>query len=260
MHMIPWWERLGVPREMAERVVASGDERIFMVLSHNAFLRRVVADFLSAGGALVQTRSSMEDALTRPLKKIDLLVCDYNLPQGDGLRLLKQIRVGRTGFPMDVPFVLLAEAAERWLVQAAVGLDADGCLLLPLNAQKVDDAVRIAMRRQRVLAQVDDYEEVATEPPPPVKPVPSEVAAASVAVPALPACFARAVVGASMVPVAELQPQMVLGADLVSERGLVLLHAGARFEPAVVQRLRDAATSFGFDSVPIAPARGGSGA
>jgi CheY-like chemotaxis protein len=191
----------------------------------------------------------MEDALARPLKAIDLLVCDYSLPQGDGLRLLKEIRVGRTGFPLDVPFVLMAEAAERWLVQAALGLDADGCLLLPLNAHKVDEAVRIAMKRQRVLAQIDDYEVIATEPPAPVQaPVPAASAS-----PALPACFARAVEGANMVPVAELQPAMVLGADLLSERGMVLLNAGARLEPGVVRRLREAASSFGFDSVPIAP-------
>lgn len=253
MHMIAWWERLGVPYSMVERSAEPADERVFVVVSHNAFLRRVVADFLAVGGAQVQTRSSMDDALGRPLAKIDLLICDYSLPGGDGLRLLKDIRTGRTGYPMDVPFVLLAEAAERWLVQSALGLDADGCLLLPLNAQKVDDAVRIAMKRQRVLAQVDDYEVVATEPPRPAQPAAAPVAA----VPALPPCFARAVEGANLVPVPELQPEMVLGADLVSERGLVLLHAGARLEPAVVRRLRDAASSFGFDSVPVAPARGG---
>ena len=253
MHTIPWWERLGIPREIAEGEDDPGDQRVFVVLSHNAFLRRVVADFLAAGGALVQTRSSMEDALARPLRNIDLLVCDYSLPQGDGLCLLKDIRMGRTGFPADVPFVLMAEAAERWLVQSALGLDADGCLLLPLNAHKVEEAVRIAMKRQRVLAQVDDYEEVATEPPAPQRPV----AAAPVAAPSLPACFARAVEGANMVAVAELRPEMELGADLVSERGLVLLHAGARLEPGVVNRLRDAASSFGFDRVPIAPAAQG---
>lgn len=250
MHTIPWWERLGIPREIAEKGGDQDERRVFLVISHNAFLRRVVADFLSATGAIVQTRSGMEDALSRPLKSIDLLVCDYSLPQGDGLHLLKEIRVGRTGFPMDVPFVLMAEAAERWLVQAALGLDADGCLLLPLNAHKVEEAVRIAMKRQRVLAQIDDYEVVATEPPAPVQ-APAPAASAT---PALPACFARAVEGANMVPVAELQPAMVLGADLLSERGMVLLNAGARLEPGVVRRLREAASSFGFDSVPIAPA------
>ncbi len=248
MQLMPWWERLGVPRELAEKGgEQEGERQIFLVISHNAFLRRVVADFLSAAGALVQTRASMESALERPLKDVDLLVCDYNLPQGDGLRLLKQIRIGRTGFPMDVPFVLVAEAAERWLVQSALGLDADGCLLLPLNARKVEEAVRIAMKRQRVFAQANDYEVVAVEPPAPPQPAPA-------AAPALPACFARAVEGANLVPVEALETDMVLGADLLSERGLVLLNAGARLEPGVVRRLREAASSFGFDSVPIAPA------
>jgi hypothetical protein len=72
---------------------------------------------------------------------------------------------------------------------------------------------------------------------------------------ALPACFARAVDGAVMVPVKDLQPEMILGADLLSERGQILLNAGAILEYAVVRRLRDAAESFGFDAVPIAPAR-----
>lgn len=254
MQSVTWWERLGVPRELAQKGGQGDDERLFMVVSHNAFLRRVVADFLANTGALVQTRSSLEDALARPVETLDLLVCDYNLPQGDGLTLLKQIRTGRTGFPMDVPFVLLAEAAERWLVKAALGLDADGCLLLPLNARKVADSVRGALKRQRVFAQANDYQAVPIEPPSAAV-TPPGAAAASMPPSALPVCFARAVDGAVMVPVTDLQPEMILGADLLSERGQVLLNAGAMLEHAVVRRLRDAALSFGFDAVPIAPAR-----
>ena len=254
MHSMTWWERLGVPRELARKDAQGDEERLFMVVSHNAFLRRVVADFLANTGALVQTRSSLEDAIARPVAGLDLLVCDYNLPQGDGLTLPKQIRTGRTGFPMDVPFVLLAEAVERWLVRAALGLDADGCLLLPLNARKVADSVRGALKRHRVFAQVNDYQEVAIEPPSATV-TPQEAAAASMAQSALPACFARAVDGAIMVPVKDLHPEMILGADLLSERGQVLLNAGAVLEHAVVRRLRDAAESFGFDAVPIGPVR-----
>lgn len=246
---MPWWERLGVPYAVAVPQ-SEPERRRVLVVSHNPFLRRVVSDFVAQTGAIVETRASDVQALERPLGRLDLMISDYRFPGGDGLQLLKQVRTGRTGFPVDVPFVLMAEAAERWLVRAVLGLDADGCLLLPLNAQKVEDAMALALKRPRVIAQLDDYDVVATDPPP-------EGAAQESAAPA-PArvgheCFARIMPGARLLPVEEIVSGMVLGADLVSDRGLVLLHSGMQLNPAVVERLRGAAQSFGFGAVPIAP-------
>jgi CheY-like chemotaxis protein len=246
---MPWWERLGVPYAVAvpPREI---ERRHVLVVSHNPFLRRVVSDFVAQTGAIVETRASDVQALERPLAQLDLLISDYRFPGSDGLQFLKHVRTGRTGFPADVPFVLMAEAAERWLVKAVLGLDADGCLLLPLNAQKVEDAMALALKRPRVIAQLDDYEVVETERPPEgantelAAPAPARVAHES---------FARIMPGARLLPVEEIRPGMVLGADLVSDRGLVLLHAGMQLNPAVVERLRGAAQSFGFGAVPIAP-------
>ena len=245
---IPWWERLGVP-EPAALPPRPADERHVLIVSHNPFIRRVLSDFVGQDGTAVETRSSDVQALERPMPQLDLLICDYRFPGGDGLQLLKQIRMGRTGFPVDVPFVLVAEAAERWLVESVRGLDADGCVLLPLSARKVEDAVTLALKRPRVIAQVDDYEVVPVEKPPPE----AEVAAAATTGRVAHECFARIMAGARLLAVGDIAPGMRLGADLVSDRGLVLLHAGMQLNEAVVQRLRGAAESFGFGVVPIAP-------
>lgn len=254
MSRMPWWERLGVPYAVAVPP-REPERRRVLVVSHNPFLRRVVSDFVAQTGANVETRASDAQALERPLGRLDLLISDYRFPGSDGLQFLKHVRTGRSGFPADVPFVLMAEAAERWLVKAALGLDADGCLLLPLNAQKVEDAMALALKRPRVIAQLDDYEVVETERP--------EEGAVELPDASAPArvgheCFARIMPGARLLPVEEIASGMVLGADLVSDRGLVLLHAGMQLNPAVVERLRGAAQSFGFGAVPIAP-EGGAG-
>lgn len=252
MSRMPWWERLGVPYAMAFPP-REPDRRRVLVVSHNPFLRRVVSDFVAQAGAVVETRASDAQALERPLARLDLLISDYRFPGSDGLQFLKQVRTGRTGFPADVPFVLMAEAAERWLVKAVLGLDADGCLLLPLNAQKVEDAMALALKRPRVIAQLDDYDVVETE-----RPEGGETSSAGLPAPARVGheCFARIMAGARLLPVDDIAPGMVLGADLVSDRGLVLLHAGMQLNPAVVERLRSAAQSFGFGAVPIAPEAG----
>lgn len=248
MGQTPWWERLGVPVSMVEQATV---ERRVLVVSHNAFLRRVLGDFLEQAGATqVETRSSVEHALAQPVAELDLVIAEYAMPRDNGLVLLKQIRTGHSGFPPEVPFVVVVENAERWLIESAVQLDAGGCLLLPLSAQKVDEAMKLALRREH-LQPPQVYDIVETAPPAPAP------AAATPAEPALASCFARALPGARLVRVAELQRGMTLGADLQSERGVVLLVAGTVLDAAAIGRLRHAADGFGFDMVPVAPAQPG---
>lgn len=243
MGLTPWWERLGVPYSMvAERAV----ERSVLVISHNAFLRRVLADFLEQAGAThVETRASADSALAQPIENVDLILADYSMQSENGLSLLKRIRTGETGFPPAVPFVFVLESAERWLVESAVQLDAGHCLLLPVNAQKVDDAMKLALRRERVQTRPEAYAQVDIEPPA------AKPAATAKAAPQLPGCFARMLPGAALVPVRELARGMILGADLLSDRGLVLLVAGTALDLAGIGRLRHAADAFGFDEVPV---------
>jgi DNA-binding NarL/FixJ family response regulator len=249
MGQTPWWERLGVPYAMVTEPIV---QRRVLVVSNNAFLRRVIGDFLEQSAPThVETRSSVEHALSQPIAELDLLIAEYAMPRESGLALLKEIRTGRTGFPPEVPFVVVLENAERWLIESAVQLDAGACLLMPLSAQKVEEATRLAMKREHVQPpQTYDIVEIA----PPAR---SPVAAADAA-PALAACFARALPGAGMVKVSELQRGMILGADLLSERNVILLVAGTPLDLAAIARLRHASDAFGFDQVPVVkPAEGG---
>jgi hypothetical protein len=174
------------------------------------------------------------------------------MPRETGLALLKQIRTGQTRFPTEVPFVFILENAERWLIESAVQLDAGGCLLLPVNAQKVDEAMKLALRREHTQSDPAAYAAVDVEPP---------AGALASALPAgieLAGCFARALPGAALVPVRELARGMILGADLLSDRGIVLLVAGTPLDLAGIARLRNAADAFGFDGVPVVrPEEGG---
>ena len=250
MGHLPWWERLGVPRSM----VADGSTgRRVLVVSHTAFLRRILGDFLEQnGGAIVETRSSVEHALAQPVADLDLVIAEYGMPRESGLALLKAIRTGRSGFPVDVPFVVVVENAERWLVESAVQLDAGGCLLLPISAQKVEEAMKLALRREHAQPP-QAYETVDILPP-----VEVPVVEAVVAAPVMASCFARAMPDAFMVKVTDLVDGMVLGADLVSEHGMVLLVAGTSLDKAATGRLRHAADAFGFEYVPVVE-RGGRG-
>jgi DNA-binding NarL/FixJ family response regulator len=241
---LAWWERLGVPLSAA--VPGHAADRRVLLISHNAFLRRVVAEFLAQAGATVETRPHVEAALQAPLPDVDLILAEQALPRESGLSLLKRLRTGQSGFAPALPFVLIVDAAERWLVNAALDLDANGCVLLPVNAQKIDEALKHALQREYSKPGPEFYGSVSVEAP-----RAAPVTARSVSpVAELPQCFGRALPGSRLVPMHQLSAGMTLGADLQTGRGVVLLAAGTALDSAVVERLRQAAQAFGFDAVP----------
>jgi two-component system, chemotaxis family, chemotaxis protein CheY len=85
-------------------------------------------------------RQAMETAALQPL---DLIISDYNMPEMDGLALLRAIR----GHPAArrVPFILLTGRSDRELVVKAAQAGANNYLIKPFTAdilrQKVEQVV-----------------------------------------------------------------------------------------------------------------------
>jgi two-component system, chemotaxis family, chemotaxis protein CheY len=85
-------------------------------------------------------RLAMETAALQPL---DLIISDFNMPEMDGLALLRAIR----GHPAArrVPFILLTGRGDRELVVKAAQAGANNYLIKPFTAdilrQKVEQVV-----------------------------------------------------------------------------------------------------------------------
>jgi len=249
----------GIKQNPLDLLRKSLDLRVLLV-NHRAFLRRVQAEMLANSGIVyIEHRTGGIAAVEAPPPDIDLIMCGYDMPQGDGLWLLKKIRLAETAYRPDVPFIFVTDAAERWLISSAKNLDADGYILLPASRQKIDEVVQLAMRRARPVADIEPYEQTPIEPPPEPRRGQSPIAESGMTegsadepvTPAVADCFGQVRAGATLLPLHELVPDMVLGASLLSDKGAVLLPEGTLLDVNSVGRLREVSDAFGFDHVPI---------
>jgi len=261
----------GVKSDQATRWHKARDLRV-LIVNHRAFLRRMQADMLALSGILhIDQRTGGIAAVEAPADDIGLVLCGYDMPHGDGLWLLKKIRLGETAYRSDVPFIFVTDAAERWLISSAMNLDADGYVLLPASRSKIEAVVNLALSRARPSRDKDEYAGTSIEPPegydyspedqeelafhtqvsiPEPEPAPEPIAQQEPEQ-QLPECFGKVAKGSVLLLLKELEPEMILGADLLSEKGAILLPSGAVLSEASVRRLRSVAPSFGFNHVPI---------
>jgi two-component system, chemotaxis family, chemotaxis protein CheY len=80
---------------------------------------------------------------TASLQPLDLIISDYNMPEMDGLGLLRAVR----GHPVarKVPFILLTGRSDRELVVKAAQAGANNYLIKPFTAQILREKIEQVM-------------------------------------------------------------------------------------------------------------------
>ena len=95
---------------------------------------------------LVELAVSGQDALTKLVEAdYDIVVTDYNMPEVDGLDVLRHTRRSRPSLP-----VVLMTGGGRSTVtaRAIVELEAQACLLKPFDLQTLDMTLTAALSPQ----------------------------------------------------------------------------------------------------------------
>jgi len=120
-------------------VTASG-ARILVVDDEPAILRTVRAN-LGRHGFRVDTAATGQEALEHSQGRVDLILLDLGLPDGDGLDVIRSIRE-HSNTPI---IVLSARGAEREKVKA-LDLGADDYLTKPFGLDELYARIRVALR------------------------------------------------------------------------------------------------------------------
>jgi len=168
---------------------------------------------------------------------IKLAVLDFNMPEINGLQVLKAIRTGRAGAPRDLPVLMLTGTADGGLVTTAVALDVGGFVVKPVSKATLSTRLGKALTDPRPVKPEGAYESI-------------EIDAISRALltshlPLTGGKFPRNERGErarsmklrlDVVPVGA-----VLAEDIRGPEGELLLSRGARLSERFLRRLRDIA-------------------
>jgi CheY-like chemotaxis protein len=124
---------------------------VCLVVDDNAEHRsNIAANLKGVGAKEVLSAASGSEALNllnllgRP---VDLILSDIRMPSGNGLQLLKALRVGDIkSMRVNSTFVLTTAYPQIGLIQTAASLDANGFLTKPLDPMKFEGAILKARR------------------------------------------------------------------------------------------------------------------
>jgi two-component system chemotaxis response regulator CheY len=118
-----------------------------LIVEDFLLMRQIIKGFLRRMGyAHILEADHGLEALTRLRQQpIDLVLCDWELPQMDGLALLTAIRTDMQWCTM--PFLMITAEATRDKVQAAIQAGANGYILKPFTRETFETKVTAMMAR-----------------------------------------------------------------------------------------------------------------
>ncbi len=223
-----------------------------LIVDDEAFMRRVIRQTLtSLGCAQVSDVGSVAEALALLGKnKFDLILSDIYMPGMSGLDFLKSIRTGKTNLVRDSRLIALTSFSNTEILNTSMMLDVNGFMVKPIKADLVKKTMLKALKEKMYLRTEAEYETIAVDggwaSREEAKPI-SVGGTAHVprAVPDAPPVVVKKsgeldpMPGVTIVPLHQIPANAVLAEKLLAKDGTLLLSAGQRLTPQIINRLQD---------------------
>lgn len=111
-------------------------ERTILVVDDSATVRKFVSVSLSMQGFRVLTAEDGMDALEKlPCEPVDLIITDLNMPNMDGMELVRTLRSNPTY--KELPIIILTSLQEKALKSESQKLGISSYLNKPFSLEKV---------------------------------------------------------------------------------------------------------------------------
>lgn len=138
-----------------------------LLVDDMAFVRGVVVRMAKRIGfgrvVEVGTAADARVELNGPPDRFCLVLLDLHMPEESGLALLKQIRMGDTAAPRDIPCCIISGYAEPVMIHRAQDLDANGFLVKPVSQATLADRLASICRQPRTIRPPSSYSDVCVE-------------------------------------------------------------------------------------------------
>src|SRR5579859_5518405 len=99
-------------------------------------------------------------ALFQAESKISMAIVDFNMPDLNGLQILKLIRTGKTAVARNLPVLMLTGTADGGLVSAAAALDVGAFVVKPVSKATLTTRIVKALGEAREAKSAAQYDAV----------------------------------------------------------------------------------------------------
>lgn len=113
-----------------------------LVVDDFATMRRIVRNILKQIGFTNIVEADDGSTALDILKsdKIDLILCDWNMPKVSGMDLLKQIRADNA--MKDIPFLMVTAEAQKENIVEAVQAGCNNYIVKPFTADTISEKLK----------------------------------------------------------------------------------------------------------------------
>jgi two-component system chemotaxis response regulator CheY len=116
-----------------------------LIVDDSASMRQLVSFAIKDAGYGVMEAVNGKDALTKASgAKMDMVITDLNMPEMDGIELIKQLR-GKAGYKFT-PIVMLTTESQEEKKIAGKQAGASGWIVKPFNPEQLVEVVKKYMR------------------------------------------------------------------------------------------------------------------
>jgi len=135
-----------------------------MVVEDHVFSRKAFINMLMRSGykKVLAAENGAEAIKMLNCHKVDLIITDINMPEVNGLELIKAIRLGETGADIHTHIIAVTCLSDAATVSACMTLEIDSFLVKPITVKNAQDKIKLAISQPRVLYQQHLYESVNT--------------------------------------------------------------------------------------------------
>lgn len=135
-----------------------------LVVEDHSFSRKALINMLVKNGyENLLSASNGEKALDKlNHNQIDLIISDINMPNINGLELIKMVREGKTSVAKDTSIIAVTTLSDTSTISACMTLEVDSFLVKPITVSSVQQQIKNAVSEPKCLYQQHLYHSVST--------------------------------------------------------------------------------------------------
>ena len=176
-----------------------------------------------------------------------LVVLDFNMPGGNGLQILKQVRTGATPMPRDLRILMLTGSSDFGLVGAAMALDVDAFIIKPVSLAGMSARLEKILGQRQEPKPAQDYRAIDVEA------VTQRLLSRKPVGLARPKSESKKPVSGLPVRLDQVKPGAILSEDVRSPNGELLLGKATMLTERLIRRLTELQSMLKLDYVYVFP-------